>query len=412
MVRRRGSQAWFVVALSGYFCVFAASHNRPVRHIIDVTKSPYRAIGDGKTDTTNALQNAINACPSGGTILFPSGTYKISSTLTFKSNCTYKGQSASTTVLLGYTGTGPQGFNLAYTNNGQNITVTGLTLNGGGWSMDGNSSNITITNNTITNILNSNSDFVSTAGVYLGYLATNVTITNNTFSNILRANTATGGDEQPHSGVQMNYANGVHVNNNTFDRVNEGIHKTPIQGPAGMTQNDNQFNGNVFTHIHRAPIELQGWPTTNTQVKNNRMSQYLAAYWATYGISFAMGDTGAVIQGNIMDASVPIAPNGAFYPYCIEVAGTNVLVDSNVCRTAGTDRVTTQWGTPIGMGPYTSGTIFSNNVFCGPQPWTGENNSGPPYPRWIQFEQVDYPNSYQQKMTEYNNSTATACPPL
>src|SRR5438552_3587176 len=42
----------------------------------------FGAKGDGVTDDTTPIQNALNAVPStGGTVLFPVGTYKISSTL-------------------------------------------------------------------------------------------------------------------------------------------------------------------------------------------------------------------------------------------------------------------------------------------------------------------------------------------
>jgi len=48
----------------------------------------YGAIGDGTTDDTVAIQNAVNAYPSGGTILFPcvSAYYKISDSIIIGSN--------------------------------------------------------------------------------------------------------------------------------------------------------------------------------------------------------------------------------------------------------------------------------------------------------------------------------------
>src|SRR6266702_4440519 len=43
----------------------------------------YGATGNGSTDDTTAIQNAINAVSSsGGTVLLPAGTYIVSSTLT------------------------------------------------------------------------------------------------------------------------------------------------------------------------------------------------------------------------------------------------------------------------------------------------------------------------------------------
>ncbi|MGL4419533.1 MAG: glycosyl hydrolase family 28-related protein, partial [Gemmataceae bacterium] len=53
-------------------------------NVIDVTKPPYSAKGDGTTDVTAALQQAINDHTGHGRILyFPPGTYLVSATLTW-----------------------------------------------------------------------------------------------------------------------------------------------------------------------------------------------------------------------------------------------------------------------------------------------------------------------------------------
>jgi len=55
--------------------------------VVNVTASPYSAVGDGSKLNTAAIQAAINACPSGGTVLIPSGTFK-SGAIFLKSNMT------------------------------------------------------------------------------------------------------------------------------------------------------------------------------------------------------------------------------------------------------------------------------------------------------------------------------------
>jgi hypothetical protein len=50
--------------------------------VIDVSKSPYFAKGDGKTDDTEALQQALMENPNGNRIIYlPNGTYRLSTTL-------------------------------------------------------------------------------------------------------------------------------------------------------------------------------------------------------------------------------------------------------------------------------------------------------------------------------------------
>jgi chitodextrinase len=331
---------------------------------IDVTHTPYFAVGDGSSDSTNAIQSAINACPSGGSILFPAGTYKLSAPLSIRSNCTYLGQGQA--ELRGYTGTGPGGFELFYGNSIQNVTITGLTFNGGGVYMDNSCSNLTFTNNTVKNIL-STSGGTNTDGLFL--VNTSIaTITGNTFQNLFYGGDQTAVPAIGWGGVHVaGFPNRVHVNNNIFDHIGaNGIAMPELYCSVGSCD-DNEFNGNTFTNVHRMTIELMGNNLTNTQVKNNTMSNYLNPYYDTFGISFAVYDTSAVISGNKMDATVP-APSGERYGYCIEIAGVNTLVDSNVCSSSGSSNVANQWvsGFAIAPSPAANNLTISNNKFCGP----------------------------------------------
>jgi len=58
---------------------------------IDVTAAPYGATGDGSTDDAPAINNALAACPSGGVVYLPAGTYATSQPLEVPSGVTLQG---------------------------------------------------------------------------------------------------------------------------------------------------------------------------------------------------------------------------------------------------------------------------------------------------------------------------------
>lgn len=75
-----------------------------------VNVKDYGAIGNGTADDTTSIQNAINALQPGGIVFFPTGTYKVSSTLTCttfhiqflgasKTDCVIKTNSATANIL-------------------------------------------------------------------------------------------------------------------------------------------------------------------------------------------------------------------------------------------------------------------------------------------------------------------------
>src|SRR6266581_3744745 len=65
-----------------------------------VNVKDYGATGDGTTDDATAIQNAINALPSGGGIVYiPTGTYKLTAALTITTDVFLRGAGASATIL-------------------------------------------------------------------------------------------------------------------------------------------------------------------------------------------------------------------------------------------------------------------------------------------------------------------------
>ena len=60
----------------------------------------YGAAGDGTADDTSAIQDAVDALPSGGTLYFPAGRYRVTDTITLKSDMSIVGEGKFATVLV------------------------------------------------------------------------------------------------------------------------------------------------------------------------------------------------------------------------------------------------------------------------------------------------------------------------
>jgi hypothetical protein len=121
--------------------------NRPINQKLaeSVSVKDFGAKGDGTTDDTNAIQNALNSSTL-GTIFFPSGTYIISSPINVPVSVSIVGESAVGTIIKM-----ANGANIAAILQTKNFaTLTGTTSTGGtfrsyigGITIDGNKANNT-----------------------------------------------------------------------------------------------------------------------------------------------------------------------------------------------------------------------------------------------------------------------------
>ena len=91
------------------------------------------ATGNGSTDDTAAIQFALNSSAAGDTLVFPTGTYRISSHITVPSNRTLQGQSGS--IIKGSIG---GALLQGVYDNTRNLTIDGLTFDvSGSYNADG-----------------------------------------------------------------------------------------------------------------------------------------------------------------------------------------------------------------------------------------------------------------------------------
>jgi len=67
---------------------------------INVKNAPYNAAGDGMTDDTTAIQNAINDCAIGKAVYLPEGTYRLTSSLSITKGIVLRGDGPGKTFLI------------------------------------------------------------------------------------------------------------------------------------------------------------------------------------------------------------------------------------------------------------------------------------------------------------------------
>jgi hypothetical protein len=111
---------WYAINTADFYNVAAAT-TQPANSI-NVTQSPYNADDTGVNDSTNAIQDAINAAESSGqTVYLPPGTYTISNPLNVN-NVTVVGAGEWYTTLTGS--------NVEFAGGGGNINVSNLSIFG------------------------------------------------------------------------------------------------------------------------------------------------------------------------------------------------------------------------------------------------------------------------------------------
>jgi polygalacturonase len=106
--------------------------------------APSGLVANSSADSTSAIQGAINAAASagGGVVALPAGTFLINGHLILKSNVKLTGAGQKTVLKAGpdfLNSTGPDGgYPIVTTAGASNVTITGLTADQSGNTLDGN----------------------------------------------------------------------------------------------------------------------------------------------------------------------------------------------------------------------------------------------------------------------------------
>ena len=302
-----------------YISAFVVAQTMCFAAITSVTTAG--ATGNGSTDDTAAIRSALNSSAGGDTIIFPAGTYRISSRITVPSSRTLQGQPGA--ILKGSIG---GALLQSVYNNTRNLTIDGLTFDGGGILLTGSSTaypadNIKITHNRFQNIILSGAYAADAIHAWTG--TTNSQISFNTFTNIYDASRVARWSEVCGAIWLFDPASTV-ITDNRFDKTCQAMHVT-----ARQNSHDLSILRNTITGTARYDIEIQGpFSINNVLVNNNYIAQHQPGINGQTGISVAVGGIGHQILNNTFLG--PNENNRTNQSAAIEAMGIGFLIQGNV----------------------------------------------------------------------------------
>jgi hypothetical protein len=291
---------------------------------LDVTGAPYNADTNGIIDSTTALQNCINAASGAGeTVWMPPGNYLITASINLPSNTAIQGAGMWYTTLIG----SPSLYN---TSSSRRV------------KLNGNGSNIQLSDFAITGFLNYRNDGEANDGLGGSYG------TNSTISRIWVTHTKTG--------IWLENANGLVIDscrlrNTTADGINlnTGMRGTVVTNCTTRSTGDDCFalwpeNGahsyviglNVFTHCTGQLPFLANGGAIYGAVSNT--IEDCAFTDIPYGCGIYIAGTFAIGSGN------------AF-------SGTTVAQRCNLTRCGGCDPNGWSWRAALTIAPGSGGTF-------------------------------------------------------
>jgi hypothetical protein len=364
------------------------------------------AAANGTTDDLAVIQAAVNA----NTItVIPNGVYKLSDALQIPAGKTVFSNGAT---LKGNSGAYP----LCYIN-GNNVTIKGITFDGGSviaWDVK---SGLTIKYNTFKNhTIDSVDNLAQNNLLHFGLLQSS-TISDNQFLNDMPP-----GDLDPAnyhedgSGSDPDYGGGspktaiwfetgasnTSIDHNTFDYDEQGIKFAS----GSTTPYANLYIGyNLATRMHRMFFETQQYHS-NMVIEYNVAKNWYLHYWESYPLSVATPpSTGTIVRGNYLQSTQVCndwrcglgiefgSQNGQVYnntimgPYqtgSIQIFGgsnNNSVHDNRACTyNTDPDYATVSMGADEDNGPVT-GTVTANN-----DARTGVNSCAAVASSWAQYD--------------------------
>jgi hypothetical protein len=281
--------------------------------------------------------------------------------------------------------------------NSNNVSMNNLILDGGWVAFGGANSysDFIFTNNTIQNIWTGGPSGGPPALSGPGLISSN--ISNNSFLNIWGGGSPGYPNAPPLDGskcpgeecwgspaVVFSGLDQTTISGNIFDKIgNDGMHifwESFTGYINARSTSGNVISYNTFTHIRRAPIEIQTQPsghcpggcnynpatgvTSGLQVKGNYVHDYAFPFWNSWGASLV--PDGALGSQYINNTFIANPGNAGGYAPCMENSSRNSLSQGNVCASLPGERYYFTGGIAQGTGSNSTFTsTYQNNIFCG-----------------------------------------------
>ncbi len=334
--------------------------------------------------TTGEIQAALNGAAPGSTVTFVAGNYSITAPLTVPcNNLQLAGPIASQPTAI---------LNATYTNNpilmyGSNcaalgaIRYLGFANTGAVYFGVGSNSNFTFEHNTVSKLPSNLSNTSSESGLFFdGNLTTklsNILVQYNTFGDA-QSCTAVFGTAVDMGGhcagilVSAGESNGITIQRNSFEHLEEGVHFFQLQGWSPGANNSVcvacTVSLNTFAHYHRIAVEIQvSTPTDSIMVEHNAIVDPLNSSYGTFALSMACcqwgykmaaegHSPGYVLNDNVIIASQPCGAKCP--PIGVEFWGTGSQGLASLVEGSFSNGYT--WG--YGGGSW----AINRNYICGP----------------------------------------------
>lgn len=250
------------------------------------------AIGDGVSDDTKAVANALaKAAPLGATVFFPAGTYRITRTIALPSGVRLNGSGNGSRLVMGRSlATG-----IFHAEGQSNITVSNLSFAGTGTEVARTETERLLYFDRCSHVSIANCSLSNTVIAVQGQTCKEISVTSCAFSDIKHREDLSQG-----YGVLLNLScNNADVSGNTFTRM--GRHAVYMSSGTS----NSRITGNVIDGSESSAISLYSKNsqavTENILIEGNQIRN-VSGRVSPRGVSIAVWCRHIVVRKNVFDA--------------------------------------------------------------------------------------------------------------